>query len=114
MPKGVGYGQPKRMGERVVKAAKSASKVIKKKGDAMVEVAKGGSPVGMGGMKSAAAGLGKKFGQSIVKKSIANKNKAVAGGGGMHQMGTAQKTKKQLNAKQRALMALRKNKGKII
>lgn len=39
---------------------------------------------------------------------------ATAGGGGMHQMGTAQKTKKPMGNKQRALTALRKKKRKII
>ena len=40
--------------------------------------------------------------------------RAEAGGGGMHQMGPARKTPKKLSNKERALMALRKKKRKII
>lgn len=63
------------------------------------------------GATSIQGSVNKKTGKHTVTKV---NNVSVAGGGGMHQMGAAKKTKKKLNAKQRTLSHLRKNKGKII
>jgi len=49
-----------------------------------------------------------------IKKGVVKQAEAQAGGGGMHQMGPAKKAPKKLNAKERALLSLRKKKRKII
>lgn len=72
MPKGIGYGgQPKSMGERVVRGVKAVGKGMKKKGDKIAKVARtAGKAAGMvpkGGIKGVVPMVGgsKKFGKAV-------------------------------------------------
>lgn len=67
-------------------------------------------PKGVG--YSSTKGMGNK---KTGKHTVTHVNKVpVSGGGGMHQMGTTKTKAKKSSSKKKALMALRKNKGKII